>query len=219
MSKVSFIKEVGMQYPREGSPKKYRYFLLLCGNCGNEFESQARHYLSGKLKSCRPCSSGMRGPDAYHRTHGLAKHPLYQVWGGMLARCKNESHKQYRDYGGRGIAVCQEWADSFSVFYEWSISNGYEKGLEIDREDNDLGYSPGNCRWICKTRNVNNTDRKRRNNTTGFPGAFKYGKTGRFYSKIQKNGKPVVIGVFDTAEEAGEAYKAAKAEKRKQLCI
>lgn len=219
MSKVSVVRELGMRLPKEDSPKKYRYLLLLCGNCGKEFESQARHYLAGKLKSCRPCSSGMRGPDAYHRKHGLSKHPLYQVWSGMLARCGSEGHKQYKDYGGRGISVCAEWKNSFQAFYDWSYANGYQKGLEIDRVENENGYSPDNCRWITKIQNVNNTSRVRRNNTTGFPGAFKYGKTGKFYSKIMKDGKPVVLGVFDTAEEAGEAYRSAKADKLKQLGI
>jgi hypothetical protein len=137
----------------------------------------------------------------------------------MIARCENKKGAQYHDYGGRGISVCSEWRDSFQAFYDWAYANGYEKGLEIDRKDNDGGYLPENCRWITKVRNVNNTSRVRRNNTTGFPGAFKYGKTGRFYSKIQKDGRPVVLGIFDTAEEAGEAYRAAKADKRKQLDI
>lgn len=216
---VKFIRDLGMRLPSPESPKKYRYSLCECGNCGQEFETQHRHYATGKLKSCRKCSSGMRGPDAYHRTHGLRRHPLYAVWHGMIARCTQESHVGYHDYGGRGITVCGEWRKSFQAFYDWSQSHGYEKGLEIDRADNESGYRPDNCRWITQIRNINNTDRKRRNNTTGFPGAFKYGNTGRFYSKIYENGRPVMLGVFATAQEAGEAYKAAKAAKRKRLSI
>lgn len=216
---MKFIRDLGMRLPSPESPKKYRYSLCECGNCGREFETQHRHYAAGKLKSCRNCSSGMRGPEAYRRTHGLRKHPLYSVWAGMLARCTSDKHEAYRNYGGRGIAVCLEWAFSFQRFYEWSLLAGYKKGLELDRRDNDDGYFPGNCRWIEKVRNVNNTERTRRNNTTGFPGAFKYGNTGRFYSKIYEDGRPVVLGVFATAQEAGEAYKVAKAAKRKRLSI
>lgn len=216
---VKFIRDLGMRLPSPESPKKYRYLLCLCGNCGNEFETQARHYKTGKLKSCRACSSGIRGPEAYHRTHGLRKHPLYSVWAGMISRCCNPEHKHYGNYGGRGIAVCLEWVFSFQGFYEWAMKAGYKKGLELDRENNELGYFPDNCRWIEKLRNVNNTERTRRNNTTGYPGAFKYGNTGRFYSKIYEDGRPVVLGVFTTAQEAGEAYKAAKAAKRKRLSI
>lgn len=219
MSKVMFLKDLGMRLPKDDSPKKYRYSLFFCGNCKKEFESQHRHYSSGKLKSCRNCSSGMRGPDAYHRTHGLSGHPIYQVWASMISRCENRRGDAYPNYGGRGISVCASWRKSFQEFYDWAISTGYKKHLEIDRKNNDLGYSPENCRWLDQLRNVNNTDRTRRNNTTGFPGAFKYGKTGKFYSKIYHDGRPTVLGVFNTAEEAGEAYKVAKAAKRKLLSI
>jgi hypothetical protein len=70
----------------------------------------------------------------------------------MLQRCNNKKTKSYKDYGERGIKVCDEWSkkDGFMEFYNWSIGNGYSENLTIDRVDNDMGYSPNNCRWITK---------------------------------------------------------------------
>lgn len=64
----------------------------------------------------------------------------------MEYRCERPHHKQYKDYGGRGISICPEWKD-FNKFYEWAINNGYEKELTLDRNNNDGDYEPSNCSW------------------------------------------------------------------------
>ena len=106
---------------------------------------------NGATKQCKNCSGiGIT-------THGLHKHPLYDVRNSMISRCYSEKAISYRLYGARGIGVCDEWRSSFEDFYQWSMVNGYKLGLQLDRKDNDSGYSPENCRWVTRSANMRNT--------------------------------------------------------------
>jgi hypothetical protein len=75
----------------------------------------------------------------------------------MKKRCYNEKCPDFKNYGGRGITVCDEWRNDFKAFYDWSISHGWKKDLYIDRIDNDGNYDPSNCRWTTMTVQANNT--------------------------------------------------------------
>ena len=74
----------------------------------------------------------------------------------MMQRCNNPKDKDYANYGGRGIAVCKEWEDSFLEYYNWAMASGYKRGLTIDRENNDGDYNPSNCRFVTITENNRN---------------------------------------------------------------
>lgn len=124
-------------------------------DCPNHTKVEVNYYslTSNNTKSC--------GCLARHNLikrntkHGLRNHPLYGVWCSMKRRCNVPNSKSYKYYGGRGITYCKEW-EEFKPFYDWSIVNGYEKGLEIDRIDNDGNYCPENCRWVTPKVNKNN---------------------------------------------------------------
>ncbi len=130
--------------------------------------------------------------------HGLSKHPLYLTRTNMLQRCYNEKNPVFPDYGGRGIKVCQSWKEDPVSFVEWGLENGWEKGLQLDRIDNDGGYSPVNCRFVTHRKNTSNTRAQHRRE---LPVGVRKVKN-RFTSHIG-------LGSFLTVEAAENAYKDA----------
>lgn len=133
--------------------------------------------------------------------NGYGGHPLNIVWHGMKYRCYKKNHKQYKNYGGRGIKICDEWLNSFDVFFKWALSAGWELGLQIDRIDNNSNYEPNNCRFVSREINSRNT-RKMKNNKSGYTG-ISYNATNNSYTSILcADGINVCLGSFDTKEEA-----------------
>jgi hypothetical protein len=89
-----------------------------------------------------------KGKRGFQSTHCLRSHPLYSTWTRMKHRCYNGNDKYFKDYGGRGIVVCEEWKDDFVEFLYWSLKHGWEKGLTIERKNFNGNYEPSNCTWI-----------------------------------------------------------------------
>lgn len=85
---------------------------------------------------------------------------LYRIWSGMKKRCSCERCEEYVDYGGRGIFVCDDWKNDFSLFRDWAYKNGYDESLSLDRINVNGPYSPDNCRWT----DMKTQTRNRRNN-------------------------------------------------------
>lgn len=89
--------------------------------------------------------------------HGLSTHPLHGVWTSMMQRCYYPAAKSYKDYGAVGVVVCDEWKNNFKCFYDWAVSNGWKKGLEIDKDIKGSRklYSPENCLIVTRKENMN----------------------------------------------------------------
>lgn len=82
---------------------------------------------------------------------------LSNMWRTLIHRCHNPNYRGYKYYGAKGVYVCNEWRDNFDVFYEWAMTHGYSKGLEINRLDHSRNYMPNNCEWMPKGFSASNT--------------------------------------------------------------
>lgn len=91
-----------------------------------------------------------------NRKHGMSLHDAYAVYRSMIDRCRLPTHQAWDRYGGRGIEVCARWRESFANFWE-DMGPTYEKGLTLDRVENNGNYEKGNCRWTSRTRQARNT--------------------------------------------------------------
>lgn len=124
-------------------------------DCGNTEITTKSILDQGKKRSCGCLSRSIK--DWIHHTHRMSETRLYRIYYSMKTRCCGK-HMHNKDYKDRGITICEEWLapNGFMAFCEWAFSNGYQDNLSLDRKNNNLGYSPENCRWASTIEQQNN---------------------------------------------------------------
>lgn len=148
------------------------YWRCKC-DCGNFLNVLSYSLIKKQTRSCG-CYNKEKSKERMTK-HGLSKHPLFSIWKAIKRRCYDTKSICYKNYGGRGIVVCDEWKNSYINFYNWAMSNGYKNEKlksgknkwTIDRINNDGNYEPNNCRWTTDLVQSQNTRKVRKFNILG----------------------------------------------------
>ncbi len=195
------VEDLGIQFETEKSKNKFRQGLFRC-ECGKIFKARVSSVKYGTVKSCGCLVSKTNKilMSKTFKTHGLSSHPIYSVWIGMIRRCKNKKAANFKYYGGRGITVCKRW-ENVELFIE-DMFPTFEKGLTLDRIDNDKGYSPLNCRWSDMTTQIHNTRTLISTNTSGYVGVWYRKDRNKYVAELKINNKKVNLGCYKNKEVA-----------------
>ena len=178
--------------------EKGRVFLCEC-KCGKQKNVMMSHLRSGRSTMCFECS---------FVTHGVSKHPLYKTWYNMVRRCYDKTRKEYKNYGGRGITVCERWRESPENFIN-DIEDKPSPQHSIDRIDNDGNYEPSNCRWATSVEQCVNR-RIFKNNKSGYRGVSWDKSKDAWVAFLQLGGKVRYRGLFKNKDDAIKARKEAE---------
>lgn len=126
---------------------KGAYWECVCECTGIKI-AKSKNLIGGKTTHCGCINN--------HIVHGKSTHRLHNIWNSIKDRCNNINSKDYPNYGGRKIKICEEWNNYFVSFYEWSMNNGYKSDLSIDRINVNGNYEPNNCKWSTPSEQQNN---------------------------------------------------------------
>lgn len=149
-TEVNNCKIINASYLVKENGRKRLFVDAKCNKCGAVFNIRYDTLKALHGNNCPKCNF-KRYTDIRKKPYRRTK--LYRVYYAIKQRCYNTKDRNYKHYGGRGIKMCDEWLNSFDVFYNWSMDNGYKKGLQVDRIDCNGNYEPNNCRWVDSSTN------------------------------------------------------------------
>lgn len=189
--------------------------LCVC-ECGQMKVVRNLNLLNGNTQSCG-CLAKERASARVQRQsprfkHGQSSSITYTSWSGMFGRCYDPRNIAYSQYGGRGIKVCERWADPKTGYQNFLADMGERPSIRfsLDRIDGNGDYEPTNCRWTTRDRQNQNVGKKK-SNTTGYKGItpMLLAKGEVWRAEIRSSGAKYHLGLYDTKEQAGLAYNVA----------
>lgn len=150
-----------LEYSHKNSHRE-PFWVCRC-ECGNIKTIVGANLKNGTSQSCGCLANELTSKR--FRKHGMRRSRIHGVWSGMIERCGNPKHKDYKSYGGRGVTVCNEWRKDFASFKDWAYANGYDENAEygkctLDRIDVNGNYCPDNCRWLSMAEQQKNKRKK-----------------------------------------------------------